>query len=220
MNPASTLRGARLGPSEQSAENGGGVRPGTRILIVDEEPELLDLLLAYFLAAEYEVETATNGTEAVVAVSRQRPDVVLLDINMPCVNGVEALKEIMKIDQSIAVLMVTGNGELPVTVDAIRNGAFGYVPKPFDLRYLDHLIAASLGRSQPRRSNASRDAPPRTPKTRIQNDASTIRPLAIGGPSRNFGTTLPSAAGRRKPKRLSTALARQLRRLRSPAADT
>ena len=70
---------------------------------------------------------------------------VLLDINMPRMNGVEALKEIMKIDQSIAVLMVTGNGELPVTVDAIRNGAFGYVPKPFDLRYLDHLIAASLG---------------------------------------------------------------------------
>ena len=140
-----------MGPSEQSAENGGGVRPGTRILIVDDEPELLDLLLAYFLAAEYEVETATNGTEAVVAVSRQRPDVVLLDINMPCMNGVEALKEIMKIDQSIGVIMVTGNGELPVTVDAIRNGAFGYVPKPFDLRYLDHLIAASLGRAQPLR---------------------------------------------------------------------
>jgi len=126
------------------------VRPGTRVLIVDDEPALLDLLLAYFLASQCEVETATNGTEAVVAVSRQRPDVVLLDINMPRMNGVEALKEIMKIDQSISVIMVTGNLELPATVDAIRNGAFGYVPKPFDLRYLDHLIAASLGRSRPR----------------------------------------------------------------------
>ena len=99
---------------------------------------------------------------------------VLLDINMPRMNGVEALKEIMKIDQSIAVLMVTGNGELPVTVDAIRNGAFGYVPKPFDLRYLDHLIAASLGRAQPLRRNASRVAPPRIPETIIPNDASTM----------------------------------------------
>ena len=70
---------------------------------------------------------------------------------MPRMNGVEALKEIMKIDQSISVIMVTGNLELPATVDAIRNGAFGYVPKPFDLRYLDHLIAASLGRPQPPR---------------------------------------------------------------------
>jgi len=151
MNPASTLLGARWRPSEQSAQNGGGVTAGTRILIVDDEPALLDLLLTYFLASNYEVETATNGTDAIVAVSRQRPDVVLLDINMPRMNGVEALKEIMKIDQSIGVIMVTGNDELPVTVDAIRNGAFGYVPKPFDLRYLDHLIAASLGRSQPRR---------------------------------------------------------------------
>ena len=148
MNGASTRRGARGGPSEHSAQQ--GVRPGTRVLIVDDEPALLDLLLAYFLASQCEVETATNGTEAVVAVSRQRPDVVLLDINMPRMNGVEALKEIMKIDQSISVIMVTGNLELPATVDAIRNGAFGYVPKPFDLRYLDHLIAASLGRSRPR----------------------------------------------------------------------
>ena len=45
-----------------------------------------------------------------------------------------------------ALIIVTGTAELPVTVDAIRHGAFGYVPKPFDLRYLDHLIAASLGR--------------------------------------------------------------------------
>jgi DNA-binding NtrC family response regulator len=127
------------------------VKPGTHILIVDDEEALLDLLTVYFLGSNYEVDTATNGTDALIAVARQRPDVVLLDINMPRMNGVEALKEIMKIDQSIAVIMVTGNGELPVTVDAIRNGAFGYVPKPFDLRYLDHLIAASLGRSQPLR---------------------------------------------------------------------
>lgn len=141
----------RLRPSEQLARVAAVVKPGTRLLIVDDELELLDMLTTYFLDSNYEVDTATNGTDALVAIVRQRPDVVLLDINMPRMNGVEALKEIVKIDQSIAVIMVTGNGELPVTVDALRNGAFGYVPKPFDLRYLDHLIAASLGRSQPRR---------------------------------------------------------------------
>jgi len=102
------------------------VKPGTRILIVDDDEALLDMLTIYFLGSNYEVDTATNGTDALIAVARQGPDVVLVDINMPRMNGVEALKEIMKIDQSIAVLMVTGNGELPVTVDAIRNGAFGY----------------------------------------------------------------------------------------------
>jgi DNA-binding NtrC family response regulator len=128
-----------------------GVRPGTRILVVDDEPELLDILTAYFLTAKCEVDTATNGADALAAVSQQRPDVVLLDIHMPAMNGIEALKAIMKIDHSIAVIMVTGNTQLPITVDAIRNGAFGYVPKPFDFRYLDHLIAASLSRPRPRR---------------------------------------------------------------------
>jgi DNA-binding response OmpR family regulator len=128
-----------------------GVTPGTRILIVDDEPDLLDMLTTYFLSSKYEVDTATNGVEALAGVCRQRPDVVLLDIYMPEMNGIETLKEIMQIDQSIAVIMVTGNTQLPVTVDAIKNGAFGYVPKPFDFRYLDHLIAAGLSRFRRRR---------------------------------------------------------------------
>ena len=150
MNGPSTVGGGtgRRRPSEQPPRFAAVVRPGTRILIVDDELELLDMLTTYFLGSNYEVDTATNGSDALVAVARQRPNVVLLDIKMPRMNGVEALKEIMKIDQSITVIMVTGNLDLPVTVEAIRNGAFGYVPKPFDLRYLDHLIAASLGRSQ------------------------------------------------------------------------
>jgi len=150
MNVPPTVGGGIRGrrPSEQHPRFAAVVKPGTRILIVDDELELLDMLTTYFLGSNYEVDTATNGTDALAAVARQRPNVVLLDIHMPRMNGVEALKQIMKIDQSIAVIMVTGNLDLPVTVEAIRNGAFGYVPKPFDLRYLDHLIAACLGRSQ------------------------------------------------------------------------
>ena len=109
------------------------------------------MLTAHFLQSQYEVETATNGTDALATVVRYSPQVVLLDINMPRLNGVEVLKEILKIEQSIAVIVVTGNSELQVAVEVIRNGAFGYVPKPFDLRYLDHLIAASLGRSSRKR---------------------------------------------------------------------
>jgi DNA-binding response OmpR family regulator len=149
MSTASAVRREGLRSFEKSATT--GVRPGTRILIVDDESDLLDMLTAYFLSSKYEVDTATNGVEALAAVSRQRPDVVLLDIHMPEMNGLEALKAIMKIDQSIAVIMVTGNTQLSFTVDAIRNGAFGYIPKPFDFRYLDHLIAAGLSRFRPRR---------------------------------------------------------------------
>jgi DNA-binding response OmpR family regulator len=149
MSAASAVRREGLRPFEKSATT--GVRPGTRILIVDDEHDLLDMLTTYFLASKYDVDTATNGVEALVAVSQQRPDVVLLDIHMPEMNGIDALREIMKVDQSIGVIMVTGNTQLSITVEAIRNGAFGYIPKPFDFRYLDHLIAACLTRSRPRR---------------------------------------------------------------------
>jgi len=122
-----------------------------RILIADDDPDLLDILMAYFLTAKFEVDTATDGAGAVAAVSRQRPDIVLLDIHMPRMSGLDALREILRLDDSIAVIMVTGNTQLPLTIDAIRSGAFGYVPKPFDFRYLDHLIAAGLSRPRQRR---------------------------------------------------------------------
>lgn len=116
-----------------------------RILVVDDEPMLVDLVVEHLRDSRYEVETATGGRQALAAVARQRPDVVLLDINMPGLNGLEVLKEIMRTDPSITVIMVSGNTDVAVTADAIRNGAFSYVPKPFDFRYLRHFIAASIG---------------------------------------------------------------------------
>jgi DNA-binding NtrC family response regulator len=122
--------------------------PRKRILVVDDEPLIVEVLSEHFKTA-YDVETAPNGTDALAAVLRTRPDVVLLDINMPGMNGVEVLKDIKKIDPSIAVIMVTANEQIALAADALKSGAFGYVPKPFDFRYLDHMIAAIFDR--PRR---------------------------------------------------------------------
>ena len=119
-----------------------------RILIVDDEPLIIEVLSEHFKGA-YEVETATSGMDALTAVLRERPDIVLLDINMPRMNGVEVLKDIKKIDESIAVIMVTANEQIALAADALKNGAFGYVPKPFDFRYLDHMVAAIFDRPRP-----------------------------------------------------------------------
>jgi len=121
-----------------------------RILIVDDEPLIAEVLGEHFKAA-YDVETALNGTDALAAVLRQRPDVMLLDINMPRMNGVEVLKDVKKIDESIPVIMVTANEQVSVAADALRSGAFGYVPKPFDFRYLDHMVATIFEASSARR---------------------------------------------------------------------
>jgi DNA-binding NtrC family response regulator len=112
-----------------------------RILIVDDEPLIAEVLSEHFKNV-YDVETARNGTEALAAVLRQRPDLMLLDINMPRMNGVEVLKDVKKIDESIAVIMVTANEQVSLAADALKSGAFGYVPKPFDFRYLDHMVAS------------------------------------------------------------------------------
>jgi len=114
--------------------------PRRRLLFVDDEPLILEVLTEHF-RGDYEVETALNGADALGAILRSRPDVVMLDINMPRMNGVQVLKDIKQIDDSIAVIMVTANEQVAMAADALRNGAFGYVPKPFDFRYLDHMLA-------------------------------------------------------------------------------
>jgi len=121
-----------------------------RLLIVDDEPLILEVLSEHF-KAEYEVETALNGADALGAIVRARPDVVMLDINMPRMNGVEVLKDVKKIDESIAVIMVTANEQVSLAADALKSGAFGYVPKPFDFRYLDHMVATIFDALAPRR---------------------------------------------------------------------
>jgi DNA-binding NtrC family response regulator len=114
-----------------------------RLLIVDDEPLILEVLTEHF-KSEYDVETALNGADALGAILRVRPDVVMLDINMPRMNGVEVLKDIKQIDESIAVIMVTANEQVAMAAEALRSGAFGYVPKPFDFRYLDHMLATII----------------------------------------------------------------------------
>jgi DNA-binding NtrC family response regulator len=119
--------------------------PRRRLLLVDDEPLILEVLTEHF-KSDYEVETALNGADALGAILRARPDVVMLDINMPRMNGVEVLKDIKQIDESIAVIMVTANEQVAMAAEALRSGAFGYVPKPFDFRYLDHMLATILDR--------------------------------------------------------------------------
>jgi two-component system response regulator (stage 0 sporulation protein F) len=123
--------------------------PRWRLLIVDDEPLILEVLSEHF-KTEYDVDTALNGADALGAVLRARPDVVMLDINMPRMNGVEVLKDIKQIDESIAVIMVTANEQVAMAAEALRHGAFGYVPKPFDFRYLDHMLATIFDRRTPR----------------------------------------------------------------------
>lgn len=118
------------------------------ILIVDDEPSVRDVLVSYFeheyAPRGYVVETASDGAAAIAVVRRRRPALVLLDIEMPGMNGVAALRGIRAIDPKIPVIMVTGNTSSRVAGEVIKDGAFSYLPKPVKIAYLDHLVALAL----------------------------------------------------------------------------
>jgi len=111
-----------------------------RILIVDDDPRILELL-GDGLKHDYTIETATNGGEAMAAIQRQRPDLVLLDVILPGMSGIHLLKLIKQRDRTIAVVILTGSGNALLEAQALESGAEGFVRKPFDLSYLERLVA-------------------------------------------------------------------------------
>jgi CheY-like chemotaxis protein len=114
-----------------------------RILVVDDDPALLDTIREYLESSEnhYVVETASRGSEALKMVARARPDVVILDVEMPGMTGVQVLASLRALDPTIPVIMLTANTDGPVAAETLKLGAVSYAPKPLDIRYLDHLIA-------------------------------------------------------------------------------
>jgi DNA-binding NtrC family response regulator len=116
-----------------------------RILLIDDELAMLQMLQSFFEASRshYLVDTALSGETGLAAVAAHRPDVVLLDVRMPGLNGLEVLKRIRAIDPSIPVIMVTG-ASYGETSGALKSGAFAYIAKPFELRYIDHLVKLAI----------------------------------------------------------------------------
>jgi CheY-like chemotaxis protein len=115
-----------------------------RILVVDDEAQIVRLLQKYFASKGYEVHTAGSGLEAVDRVKDVRPDVVLLDILMPGMGGLDALKEIKKIDPKIGVIMVTAVIDEELAKRALELGADDYITKPIDFDYLETCVMVKL----------------------------------------------------------------------------
>lgn len=117
--------------------------PG-RLLIVDDEEPVREVLGEYFSSQGYQVDTASSGTEALERVQHRRPDLVLLDVRMPGLDGMEVLKKLREIDGHLPVVMITANEDVALARSMLSIGAFDYVAKPFDFRYLDRVVAAAL----------------------------------------------------------------------------
>ena len=93
------------------------------ILIVDDEPSILQTLSGLLSDEGFEVTTAANGYEALKIIDAESPDLVLLDIWMPGIDGIETLKEIKKGNPTIQVIIITGHGTIETAVNATKLGA-------------------------------------------------------------------------------------------------
>ncbi len=103
------------------------------VLIVDDEPSILHSLSGLLADEGFEVLTASNGYEALKVISSDAPDLVLLDIWMPGIDGIETLKEIKKDNPYIQVVIITGHGTIETAVEATKLGAFGFIEKPLSI---------------------------------------------------------------------------------------
>ena len=125
------------------------MKPG-KVLVVDDEPEVRQVLLEFLSSRGYEVTAASGGVEALAFVESEKPDLVLLDVAMPDMDGVETLRRIVAINPSLAVIMVTANANIGITSKLLALGAVDYVPKPFDLDYLDQAVSIQVTAAQDR----------------------------------------------------------------------
>ena len=119
--------------------------PLPAILIVEDESILARNISRYLQHAEFEVEIANSGRKAFEALENYKPDIVLLDYRLPDTNGIELLRKIRQIDSRIRVIMITGEGNVTIAVEAMKAGAYDYITKPVILSELKLVLTKISG---------------------------------------------------------------------------
>lgn len=120
---------------------------GYRILVVDDEMVIRQLIERHFTSKGHEVYSAADGKEAMDIVLRKKPDIMILDIKMPNMDGVEVLQALRKAHKEMLVMILTAYDDLSQQTFSL--GACDYITKPFDLDYLEARVMTNLSVKSP-----------------------------------------------------------------------
>ena len=125
------------------------------ILIVDDELSMREFLVILLEKAGYKTLSAANGKDALRILEGERVDLVITDIRMPAMGGLDLLAAAKKIDSNLPVVMITAYASPEDAVTAMKNGAYDYITKPFKLDEIRNVIAGALSRAQPPAPNTT-----------------------------------------------------------------
>ena len=115
-----------------------------KLLLIDDEPDILRVLSISLKADGYDVVSAQNGPEGIAAFEKEKPDIVITDIKMPGMDGIEVLKKIKGLNADTEVIIITGHGDIENAIEALKHGASDYINKPIR----DEALAIALGRAR------------------------------------------------------------------------
>src|SRR5260221_1189567 len=115
-----------------------------QILVVDDEPNLRRVLSAQLERDGYDVHTAEDGEQALLILKENHLDLVITDLRMPKVDGMELLRRALELDDELPVVMITAHGTVDNAVEALKTGAFDYITKPFDQAEVRVIVKKAL----------------------------------------------------------------------------
>ena len=111
-----------------------------RVLLVDDEVEFTSVLKERLESRDYQVAVAANGEQALALAGERSFDAVILDLQMPGMDGIETLQHLLENDPDLQVILLTGHGSVKSGVEAIKQGAVDFLEKPVDIKKLTEMI--------------------------------------------------------------------------------
>lgn len=108
-------------------------REKSRILIVDDEAYIRDMLMEYMDVLGYEAKAVETGEDAIIEVRKNKYNIVLTDLFLPGINGIEVVRQVRALSSSIIVMVMTAHGSLQTAIESMREGAYDFIAKPLDL---------------------------------------------------------------------------------------
>ncbi len=120
------------------------VQGTNNVLIVDDESDVLELLGKFLRRRGYEVDTASDGAAAIEAIRDGHPDIVLLDIRLPKMDGLSVLAHLRDESDKVAIITMSGSADEDTARKSLELGAADFITKPFNLPYLETSLLAKL----------------------------------------------------------------------------